>query len=144
MDYNLVILAKNLTYIFLNSISNRMYVNLSTFLSFLIFRWSRRQRFQEGIEISEVLQWKWSKAEKAKSQPFHPASTPISGQDIFPPTISDTRRAHAIGERPGNDWTSDQKLVSKQAISEKTSRQWRKKTGWTGYISSDMKRQRKT
>jgi len=41
--------------------------------------------------------------EAAKSQPFHPASTPISGEDIFPPTVPNTRRAHAIGEGPGND-----------------------------------------
>jgi len=69
-----------------------------------------------------VLESKHFKTEAAKSQPFHPASTPISGQDIFPPTVSDTRRAHVTGEGPGNDRTSDQKLVSEQAIPEKALR----------------------
>ena len=49
----------------------------------------------------------------SSSQPFYSTSASIFRQNLFSPAISHSRRAHAISKGPGNDWTSDQKLVSK-------------------------------
>ena len=107
-----------------------------------VFRWKQERTGWSGGQDREVFESKHFQTETAKSQPFHSASTPISGQDIFPPTVSDTRRAHAIGEGPGNDRTSDQKLVSKQAIPEKAlcRKEWQ--TRWSESWCSLRKKRR--
>lgn len=94
-------------------------------------RWKTQERKKGRQCKRNVSDWKWTETEAAKSQPFHPASASISGEDIFPPTVSDTRRTRLISEGTGNDGASDKKLVSKPAISEKTSckrkpESWRK------------------
>ena len=76
-----------------------------------------------------------SATEEAKSQPFHPASTPISREDIFPPTVPDTRRTHYTSEGPGNDRASNQELVSEPEVPEKTSRKRGRQTGKTGFFN---------
>ena len=57
---------------------------------------------------------------EAIPQSFFPTPAPILGERVFPPTVPEPRRARAVGERPGNDGATDQKLVSKPEIPETT------------------------
>ncbi|KAJ7348218.1 hypothetical protein OS493_039459 [Desmophyllum pertusum] len=43
------------------------------------------------------------RTEATTPQSFHTTSTPVSGEAVFPPKVPNTRRTHAVSEKPGND-----------------------------------------
>ena len=104
---------------------NQIFVLIAVVAAFLLlfYRWYKLRKTSSRIKNGEVLKWESTKKEAKKSQPLHTASTPISGENIFYSTVPYTRRAHAIGEGPGNDRTANQKLVSKPQISTTTPQQ---------------------
>ena len=126
----------SLLYIIFTALNSVLYLNSNTtYSSFFLPDEIEETDTNQETEPEKGFERKMPAKKTAKPQSFYPVSTPISWENIFPPAVLDTRRAHDIGEGLGYDWTSDQKLVSEPKISQKTSRQRGSETGKTRFFN---------